>query len=168
MTPARVTLRPVHVDDLDLVVDPSDDSTFDDVGPKAAPGAVPPCRLDADGVFAVDADGAFAGTIGWHWIRWGSTIPSRSPIIGMRLLERARGRGVGTAALRHLTALFLRHTTVNRIEANTDAENVAAQRILEKAGFTREGVLRGALWRDGAHRDSALYSILRSEWTPPS
>ena len=45
----------------------------------------------------------------------------------------------------------------------TEAENVAEQRVLEKAGFTREGVMRGVFWRDGAYRDGALYSLLRTD-----
>jgi RimJ/RimL family protein N-acetyltransferase len=57
------------------------------------------------------------------------------------------------------------HTTVHRIEAVTDAGNIGEQRALEKAGFTREGVMRGISWRDGAWRDNVLYSILRTD--PP-
>ena len=51
----------------------------------------------------------------------------------------------------------------NRVEAHTDVENVAEQRALEAAGFTREGTTRGAQWRDGAYRDGFLYAILRSD-----
>jgi RimJ/RimL family protein N-acetyltransferase len=53
--------------------------------------------------------------------------------------------------------------TVMRIEAETDVENTAAQRALEKTGFTREGVLRSAQWRGGAWHDLVLYSKLRGE-----
>jgi RimJ/RimL family protein N-acetyltransferase len=52
---------------------------------------------------------------------------------------------------------------VHRIEAATDIENVAEQRVLEKAGFTREGVLRGIGWRDGCWRDGVTYRILRTD-----
>jgi RimJ/RimL family protein N-acetyltransferase len=54
---------------------------------------------------------------------------------------------------------------VHRIEAATEAGNAAAQRSLEKAGFTREGVMRGVFWRDGAWRDGVLYSLLRTDQT---
>ena len=57
------------------------------------------------------------------------------------------------------------HTLVHRIWAATEVENVAEQRALEKAGFTREGTLRGAGWRDGAWRDGVSYSLLRTD--PP-
>jgi RimJ/RimL family protein N-acetyltransferase len=52
---------------------------------------------------------------------------------------------------------------VERIEAETDVENVAEQRALERAGFTREGVLRHAQFRAGHWRDTVMYSVLRAE-----
>ena len=52
---------------------------------------------------------------------------------------------------------------MHRIEAATEVDNVAEQRALEKAGFTREGVLRGVGWRGGAHRDGVWYSMLRGD-----
>ena len=55
------------------------------------------------------------------------------------------------------------HTTVHRIAAATEAGNIAEQKVLEKTGFTREDVMRGIRWRDGAWRDEVLYSILRTD-----
>jgi RimJ/RimL family protein N-acetyltransferase len=49
------------------------------------------------------------------------------------------------------------------VEASTDVENLAEQRALERAGFTREGVLRHAQFRDGGFRDLVLYSRLRGD-----
>ena len=64
--------------------------------------------------------------------------------------------------------LFARHP-VNRVEAQTDVENIAEQRALEKAGFVREGVLRGSQFRAGGYHDLVSYSVLRDEvegdWT---
>jgi RimJ/RimL family protein N-acetyltransferase len=54
-------------------------------------------------------------------------------------------------------------TTVERIEAGTDIGNLAEQRALEKAGFRRDGVLRGAQYRAGTWYDLAFYSRLRSD-----
>ena len=76
----------------------------------------------------------------------------------------ARGHGVGTEAQRQLVDLFFLHTTVNRVEAHTDVENLAEQRALEKAGFRQEGVVRGAQWREGTYHDGFLYSMLRADW----
>jgi RimJ/RimL family protein N-acetyltransferase len=63
-----------------------------------------------------------------------------------------------------LLALYLfAHTQVNRIEAVTEITNAAEQRALEKAGFTREGILRGSTFRQGQWHDQVLYSVLRHE-----
>src|SRR5262249_41224556 len=81
------------------------------------------------------------------------------------LLPEARGKGYGTQAHRALARYLFAHTTAHRIEGITEAENLGEQRVLEKAGFTREGVMRGVFWRDGADRDGVLYSLLRTD--PP-
>jgi RimJ/RimL family protein N-acetyltransferase len=52
---------------------------------------------------------------------------------------------------------------VNRVEAQTDAANVAEQRSLEKAGFVREGVARGAQFRAGRYRDLVTFSRVRAD-----
>ncbi len=52
---------------------------------------------------------------------------------------------------------------MNRIEASTDVENLAEQKALGKAGFTREGVLRGAQFRLGTWHDMVQYSRLRHD-----
>jgi RimJ/RimL family protein N-acetyltransferase len=56
-------------------------------------------------------------------------------------------------------------TPANRVEATTEISNVAEQCALEKAGFTREGVLRGSIFRQGRYRDAVIYSVLRAEVT---
>ena len=86
--------------------------------------------------------------------------------IGIGLLAEARGRGIGTRAQRLLAAYLFANTMVNRIDAYTDVTNTAEQRALEKAGFTREGVLRSAQFRDGGFHDIVVYSILRHELLP--
>jgi RimJ/RimL family protein N-acetyltransferase len=52
---------------------------------------------------------------------------------------------------------------VTRIGAETEITNIAEQRALEKAGFTREGVIRSVMFRDGQWHDGVTYSILRHE-----
>jgi RimJ/RimL family protein N-acetyltransferase len=52
---------------------------------------------------------------------------------------------------------------VHRIWAGTEVGNIAEQKSLEKAGFTREGITRATGWRDGAWRDGVIYSLLRTD-----
>lgn len=86
--------------------------------------------------------------------------------IGIILLPEARGHGHGAQAQRLLARYLFAHTTVQRIWAGTDVDNIAEQKALERAGFTREGVTRAAGWRDAAWRDAVIYSRLRSD--PPA
>jgi RimJ/RimL family protein N-acetyltransferase len=156
-----IILRPQHPDDMHLLT--GGESPFDDFGPASR--SVPrPARLDGDGSFTVIADdGEVAGDVGWHWTQWGPNAGSRCPMIGIWLRPGYRGRGIGTAAQSQVAELFFRHTTANRVEAHTDVENLAEQRALEAAGFRREGVTRGAQWRDGAYHDGILYAVLRTD-----
>jgi RimJ/RimL family protein N-acetyltransferase len=101
------------------------------------------------------------GLVNWRG-RGSGPAPSRWEI-GIALLPQARGKGHGTEAQRQLTRYLFAHTTVHRIEAITATGNIAEQRALEKAGFTKEGVLRGIGWREGAWRDGVLCSILRTD-----
>ena len=101
------------------------------------------------------------GFVTWH--KMPSTPACFYWNIGIALLPDARGHGYGTQAQRLLAQYLFAHTTVHRIEAATEVGNVAEQRALEKAGFTREGVLRGVGWRDGAYRDGVWYSRLRTD-----
>ena len=82
--------------------------------------------------------------------------------IGLALLPEHRGQGMGTVAhqvmVRHLFGCTLAH----RLEAQTDVDNIAEQHALERAGFRREGVLRGARFREGAWRDMLIYGLLRT------
>jgi RimJ/RimL family protein N-acetyltransferase len=53
------------------------------------------------------------------------------------------------------------------IQAETHPQNIASQRVLEKAGFKREGIIRQSFFSRGVWRDTAMFSILREEWKEP-
>ncbi|MDL4776628.1 GNAT family N-acetyltransferase [Actinomadura xylanilytica] len=95
--------------------------------------------------------------------RIGTSRSSYCWSIGIALLPSARGQGAGTQAQRLLARYLFAHTQVARVQAETDAANIAERRALERAGFTREGVLRNWNFRDGRWRDAVIYSILRGE-----
>ena len=80
-----------------------------------------------------------------------------------RARTRVPGRGYGSEAQRLLVRYLFAHTQFNRVEATTEITNVGEQRALEKAGFTREGILRGTTFRQGRWHDQVIYSVLRSE-----
>lgn len=105
--------------------------------------------------------GEFLGDVSWHRVTTGPV--SFTWNIGIGLLAGARGHGYGTRAQRLLAEYLFAHTQVNRVEASTEVDNVAERRSLEKAGFTFEGVLRGACFRAGQWRDMASYSMVRTD-----
>lgn len=115
---------------------------------------------DDGGVLVIARGGERLGFVSWYQVDF---PPSYYWSMGIALLPEARGKGHGTQAHRALIRYLFAHTTVHRIEAVTEAENVAEQRVLDRVGFTREGVMRGVFWRDGGYRDGALYSMLRTD-----
>jgi RimJ/RimL family protein N-acetyltransferase len=98
-----------------------------------------------------------------NWRRRVITPAASCWVIGVIMQPHARGKGDGTQAHRLLARYLFAHTTAHRIEAGTEVDNIAEQRALDKAGFTREGVMRGSGWRDGSWRDGVLYSLLRGD-----
>jgi RimJ/RimL family protein N-acetyltransferase len=99
---------------------------------------------------------------------WLGTVDVRlgeRPSIGYMVSPRARGRGIATRALAEHARWAIRHFGIERLELTTDPANVASQRVAEKAGFVREGVLRDYLTsrRDGRRRDSVVFSLLPSD-----
>ena len=136
---------------------PDESSPWDDYGDDLIPDAKQPQHHRA----AVLVDGAIVGTMSWHAVLYGPTWGSRAWSMGIGLASDARGRGIGTEAQRLLSDHLLE--TAYRVEASTDVANLAEQRSLEKAGFVREGVLRGAQFRrDGVHHDLVLYARIRT------
>ena len=115
---------------------------------------------DDGGVLLIVQGAERLGFVSWFKVDF---PPSYYWSMGIALLPEARGKGYGTQAHRALARYLFAHTTVHRIEGITEAENLAEQRVIEKAGFTREGVMRGVFWRDGAYRDGVLYSLLRTD-----
>jgi RimJ/RimL family protein N-acetyltransferase len=84
--------------------------------------------------------------------------------IGYWVAAAARGRGFCTRALSLLSRWALDDLDLQRLELITDPDNVASQRVAEKVGFQREGVLRSHLLHpDGRRRDSVMFSLLPGE-----
>lgn len=109
--------------------------------------------------FAVTLGGSLAGAIG---LRVDSL--NRGGRIGYWVAAPSRGRGVCTRALRLLCKWALDELDLQRLDLITDPENLASQRVAEKVGFRREGVLRAHLrHRDGRIRDSVVFSLLPGE-----
>jgi RimJ/RimL family protein N-acetyltransferase len=170
MSDDQVQLRPVVEDDLLLLerflLDPEATGPFQWRGWSDPTGwrrrwTENNLLTSEGGQLMVLSDGHRAGFVAWRKIdAWGSGFHWS---LGAQLLPEARGRGIGTAAQRLLVTYLFTHTPVLRLEADTESDNVAEQRVLEKCGFTREGVMRGVLFRGGLWRDVARYGVLRGD-----
>jgi RimJ/RimL family protein N-acetyltransferase len=81
--------------------------------------------------------------------------------VGYWMAAEARDRGLTTAALEAISRWAVEEVGLGRVELVTDPDNIASQRVAEKAGFIREGVLRSILLnRDGTRRDGVMFSLL--------
>jgi RimJ/RimL family protein N-acetyltransferase len=85
--------------------------------------------------------------------------------IDYALLPSERGKGYCTEAVQLMIDYLFLSMDVNRIQATASTKNKGSQKVLEKAGFTREGTIRKSV--SGARRDEFLYSILSEEWKEP-
>ena len=121
-----------------------------------AGAADPPVNL------AIDVAGAAVGGIGYER---GSDIERYSAEIGYWLGEEHWGRGIATEALERLTHHLLVDEQVLRLFALPLADNAASIRVLEKAGYEREGLLRSSCVKYGRPRDQLLYARVNPAWS---
>jgi [ribosomal protein S5]-alanine N-acetyltransferase len=106
--------------------------------------------------FAIEVDGEVAGGIG---LTFGTDIHRCSAEIGYWLGRSFWGRGLATAAVKALVGYGFREFRPMRIFARVFAGHTASIRVLEKAGFSREGLMRRAAIKAGVVRDQVLYAI---------
>jgi RimJ/RimL family protein N-acetyltransferase len=167
-----VRLRPIEEADLETLrrfdTDPSSR------GPYLYSGFHSPHarrrRWEEDGWLGADSgqlavalsDGILAGIVAWRSIETGG--PKAGCLeIGALLFPEHRGQGRGTAAQRLLAEYLFATTLANRLQAITNVENLSEQKALERAGFRREGIMRGLAFDGGRWHDGVLYARLRDD-----
>jgi len=104
---------------------------------------------------AIEVEDRVAGGIG---ALAGSGVSIATADFGYWLGEPYWGRGLATAAARALAGVLMAQRRFARLQAPVFAGNAASMRVLEKAGFVREGVLRQSVTKDGALMDSVMYA----------
>ena len=87
--------------------------------------------------------------------------------IGFFLIPSERRKGYCYEAVNILVDYLFLSKNIVRVQAHTDVRNVTSQKVLEKVGFRKEGIVRKSLFIRGEWRDTLLYSILREEWKEP-
>lgn len=115
--------------------------------------------IEGQWFFIEKKDGAKIGFIA-HFVAHGT-------VIGYALLPDERGKGYGSEAIKIIVDYLFLSKNIVRIQAETHPENVASHRVLEKAGFKKEGIIRKSFFSRGVWRDTAMFSIIRDEWKVP-
>ena len=110
---------------------------------------------------AIEVDAHAVGAIGYVP---GTDVERYSAEIGYWLGEAYWGRGIVTEALVLVTDYVFTTANLLRLFALPFADNLASTRVLEKAGYLREAVLRASSVKYGQPRDQALYAKVNSAW----
>lgn len=175
LTDEVVTLRPWQIDDAPAMVaaidgDPAVTEWLDMIpqpyGLGDARDFLALARRDwVDGTGATFAvvetqDGRLVGSVGARLLDPAHAVAE----VGYWMAREVRGRGLATRALQ-LVAGWLFDAGIERLQLQADVQNEASQRVAEKAGFTREGVLRSSRYNERRQRrvDFVVFSLLPGE-----
>lgn len=166
----RVLLRPLGPQDIDnLWVDVQDPEglrltgthhtfTFEEIAAYCASRADMTDRITL--AVTDPCDGAYLGEV----VLMNHDEPNRSASLRIALGLGARGRGLGTEALRLVLAHAFGPLGLHRVSLEVFDFNTRAIRAYEKVGFRHEGRMRDALWWDGTPQDTLLMAVLAPEW----
>jgi RimJ/RimL family protein N-acetyltransferase len=108
--------------------------------------------------FAIFDDGRFAGGCGINHINHVDKFAN----VGYWVRTSCAGRGVTPGAVTLLMSWAFARTDLNRLEIVTAVRNTRSQRVAEKVGALREGVLRQRLVAEGRAQDAIMYSVVRT------
>jgi [ribosomal protein S5]-alanine N-acetyltransferase len=103
--------------------------------------------------------GEGAGTIGLHLFPDDTGLAE----VGYWLRREARGPGAATTAVRLVSNWAIEELGIQRVNLMTAPGNVASQRVAERAGFTREGLLRAWMPTSDGRRDCVMFSLLAAD-----
>lgn len=84
--------------------------------------------------------------------------------LGYVISRKYWGNGLATTAIQLAIQTGFSDLNVERIEAFVDPENIGSQRVLEKNGFKKEGLLRNWVVQKGIVKDRFIYSFLKSNY----
>lgn len=140
------------------------------------------------GISACETPEEVLGEIEWYksiykngtGIRWGITLKDSGKVIGScgflnrnpkhhrsevgyELSREQWGKGIANEALERVLKFGFEHLGLERIEALIEPKNLSSQKLVERQGFTREGLLRHYEYTNGKFDDLYMYSILKGD-----
>lgn len=110
-------------------------------------------------VYAAFHGGTLVGTVSLMW----SAHPAIAAI-GLVVGDAYQRQGFATELARRIVALGFDDYALHRIEADVEINNVASQRVMERAGMLREGVMRDCTFARGRWWTDARYAILARDF----
>lgn len=116
-----------------------------------------------EGAYAIEVGGEPMGTVAVHPR---VDVERLSGEIGYWLAQECWGRGIATAAVVAVTEAVFQHTSLVRIYAPVFSWNPASMRVLEKAGYVEEGILRRSILKRGTLLDRVVYARTRAGEVP--
>ncbi|OQA10190.1 MAG: putative ribosomal N-acetyltransferase YdaF [bacterium ADurb.Bin374] len=108
-----------------------------------------------------DSCGPLVGRIALHTVQWGII---RSAGVGYWIDERHAGKGMMTEALATLISFAFEEVRLHRIWAGIQPKNLRSKHLVERLGFTREGLHRRELFIAGSWQDQIQYAMLEEEY----
>jgi len=119
-------------------------------------------QFEADGLCSnlfqmliVEKDNQVIGLVYISFVRLGLAN------IGLVICENQRAKNLGTQITLTIVDYLFNNYDLKRIQADTDINNIAAQKVLEKADFKKEGIMKSYRYHHGRYNDSVLYAITR-------
>ncbi len=109
--------------------------------------------------FAITISGEVIGGIG---LEPRQDVYRKTAILGYWLSEHHWGRGIMTQAVALVTSYAFTQLDFIRIQASVYSKNPASMRVLEKAGFAKEGIMRNAVIKGGQIMDEHMYAIIKA------
>lgn len=110
------------------------------------------------------SDNRVIGLVGLQLVNHAGDKYHRRAEIGYGIAKSAWGKGIGSEAVEAAVRYAFEQRGLQRIYANTAAENIRSIAMLERLGFVREGTRRQCILEDdGLFYDSALYALIRSD-----
>ena len=115
---------------------------------------------DSQYAFAITYDGKVIGSIG---VFRKDNVHRFTAELGYYIAEPYWGKGIMSEAVQQMIAFIFENTDIIRIFAEPYAYNTASCRVLEKAGFQFEGLLRKNAIKNGQMQDMSMYAIIKPE-----
>jgi ribosomal-protein-alanine N-acetyltransferase len=115
-------------------------------------------------VYFYITDKQLAKTIGWIGYHTYCTDHNRAEIGYYLMEDHYKGKGIMSEVLPHIIAYGFEKMKLHRIEACVGPANEPSNKLMQKFGFTKEGLMRDHYLRDGIYHDSLMYSLLKREW----